>query len=155
MLGPGVSQPVPHVCPVLDSNPCGQTWQNSHTAPLTHGVTHRVGWERKTPEQPPGEAGTAELGATTRDVKVRAVQPTVFPLTLAVSPVQRMSGFEEPTVDHCGPSQMVAQCSGYSGCMFSMSSSVWWYAVIRLVDAFPSVPVGKDHEKQFVSRQGW
>lgn len=116
----------------------------------------RVGKAKwKTPEEPPGEAGTAELGAATRDVKVRAVQPAVFPLTLPVPPVQRMSGFEEPTVDHCGPSQMVAQCSGYSGCMFSMSSSVWWYAVIRLVDAFPSVPVGKDHEKQFVSRQGW
>lgn len=108
----------------------------------------------KTPEQPLGVPGTAELGATTRDMKVRAM-PAIFPLTLPVLPMQRMSGFEELTMDHCGPSQMVVQCSGYSRCVFSVSSSVWWYAVIRLVGAFSSVPAAKDHEKQFVSQQGW
>lgn len=111
--------------------------------------------EWKTPEQPLGVPGTAELGATTRDVKVRVVQPAVFPLTLPVLPVQKMSGFEGPTVNHCGPSQMVAQCRGYFRCVFSVSSSVWWYAVTRLEGAFPTVPVGKDREKQFASQQGW
>ena len=111
--------------------------------------------EWKTQEQPLGVPGTAELGVITRDVKVRVVQPAIFPLTLPVLPVQRMSGFEEPTVDHCGPSQMEAQRRGYSRCVFSVSSRVWWYPVIRLEGAFPTVPVGKDHEKQFVSQQGW
>lgn len=53
------------------------------------------------PEQPLGVPGTAELGATTRDMsQSRACH---FPLTLPVLPMQRMSGFEELTVDTVDP----------------------------------------------------
>lgn len=162
---PVVISPVPECIIGIDIL---RNWQNSHIGSLNCRVraimVGKAKWKplelplpKKIVNQKqyriPG--GIAEITATIKDLKdAGVVVPTTSPFNSPIWPVQKTDGSWRMTVDYRKLNQVVTPIAAAVPDVVSLLEQIntspgTWYAAIDLANAFFSVPVHKDHQKQF------
>ena len=164
-IHPVVISPVPECIIGIDIL---STWQNPHIGSLTcHVRAIMVGKAKWKPlELPlPGKivnqkqyripGGISEISATIKDLKdAGVVVPTTSPFNSPIWPVQKTDGSWRMTVDYRKLNQVVTPIAAAVPDVVSLLEQIntspgTWYAAVDLANAFFSIPIHKDHQKQF------
>jgi hypothetical protein len=145
-----------------------RNWHNSHIGSLKCRVraimVGKAKWKclelplpKKIVNQKPYHipGGIAEITATIKDLKdAGVVVPTTFRFNSPIWPVQKTDGSWRMTVDYQKLNQVVSPIAAAVPDVVLLLEQIntspgTWYVVIDLANAFFSVPVHKDHQKQF------